>query len=291
MTTRANARGALLAAALLSAGCAGASAPRVDELPLRGVDACGPTAGGALVAASDVAFAIDSSMSTQLPSGVDVDLDGETGRFDGVATSDRGDSMLAAQVAAVRSVLRSVRHRDARFSIVSYAGLRRFPDREPSMRLVSSREAALHADMTERIDDAEAALDRVLAGGSRGNTDFSAALLVALRTHAEAREAGTPRRKLVLLISDSPTPIVAHARHAFVRSDPFLSYPSARLLTAVRRARRAGVSVHTFGVGEAATAEPPHTLSVIARTTGGTHHAVRDPARLHCALLEVLSRS
>jgi Mg-chelatase subunit ChlD len=281
-------RRALLLAAVACASCGGPPGPRLAELPLRSPEACGVSWVGAVTGA-DVAIAIDTSMSTEQPAGADIDEDGRTGTFDGVMLTDPADSLLAAEVAAVRSLLHSGYLRDTRFSIVSFSGRTRFPMQEPSARLVSAVDGAIRAPLTGEIDTLETSLDEVLARGSLGNTDFAAALQLALRSLDEGPASTPPRRRLVLLMSDSPNPVVALPRQARMISDVHLAYPYTQLATAAHRAVRARIPIDTVGFGEAASAATPNALSRIARVTGGHYRVVHDAARLHCALLAALA--
>lgn len=281
--------GALLLGPLL-ASCQGTPGPRIDELPVRSPEVCRVTWQDG-VGAPDVALAIDTSHSTARPAGVDVDQDGSTGRFTRSVMTDPGDSLLAAEVSAVRSLLRSGWYGDARFSLVTYAGRTHFPGREPPLRLVSGADGSIRAGLTEDLEILEAELDAVLARGSRGKTNFAAALQLALRTLEETPppDVPGPRRRIVLFLSDSPNPVVAMPSEAQGWSTRRLAYPGARLAYLARQALRARVPVHTFALGAAARSEPPHALSSLAKLTGGSFHAVGDPARLHCALLSALA--
>lgn len=275
-------------AVLACASCGGPSGPRLEELPLRSPDVCGVKWVGDVTGA-DVAIAIDTSMSTEQPAGADIDEDGRVGTFDGVMLTDPADSLLAAEVAAVRSLLHSGHLRDTRFSIVTFSGRTHFPMQEPSARLVSAADGSIRSPLTGEIDALETSLDRVLTRGSTGNTDLAAALLLALRSFDEDPPATSPRRKLVLLMSDSPNPFVALPRQARMTSDVHLAYPYTRLASAASRALRARIPIDTFGVGAAATAETPNALSRLARLTGGRYLAVGDVTRLHCGLLAALA--
>lgn len=277
-----------LATALLLAACAGTPAPKLEELALRSTDACGiPWEGDAPRA--DIAIAIDTSQSTARPAGTDVDGDGVTGRFTRSIMTDPGDSILAAQVSAVRSFLRGDLPHESRFALVTYAGSTRFPAQEPPLRLVSSADGRVRAGLTDELDPLEATLGRVLARGSRGKTDFAAALQLALRTLEGAPASGEERRRIVFFLSDSPNPVLALPSESWIVTSRRRAYPGGQLAHLARRALRSGVAIHTFGLGAAARAEPPHALSSLANVSGGAYRAVDDATRLHCALLAALA--
>ncbi len=89
------------------------------------------------------------------------------------------------------------------------------------------------------------------------------------------------RRRRVLFIADSPTPV----RYGPMNS---ILYDDARMEVEARRAIASGISFHSFGIGEAASAEAAHALAQIAGATGGTYRAVPDPRGLYCQMLAAL---
>jgi hypothetical protein len=277
-------------AAMWLVGCAPAQ-PGLDALPVRSVDECG-LRGLGVAGKLDVAIAIDTSGSTADPSGSDINADGIVGEVRDAMMTDPGDSLLAAQVAGIRSVISAVDLRDLRLAIVSFSGKDRFDDPTSPERFP---DAILRSELTSDPRVLEMTLDRVLKGGSRGTANFSAAMLRSL----EALDVGwyrapaDERRRVVLLLADSSTPVrpgptqylyrtskeIPHG--SVVRSDP-------QMALAAKRAIRSGVVINTFGLGGAADAEPPHALSHVAGATGGGYRAVEDPARLHCYLISAL---
>ena len=84
----------------------------------------------------DIMFVIDVSDSTSAPSGADIDGDGVVGkrRGDGIpvfgllgrmlalASSDRGDNILAAEIAAVETMLMQLDPRTTRVGIITFSG-------------------------------------------------------------------------------------------------------------------------------------------------------------------------
>jgi hypothetical protein len=120
----------------------------------------------------DIVFVIDTSRSTAEPSGSDIDEDGKIGRRGGsfvedylawlpflrwlpLPNSDRGDSILAAELQAVRTLVDQLDPRTTRVGIVSFAG-----DQDP-MTLDADTEAPLTAEFDE-VDDA---LDNIMRDG------------------------------------------------------------------------------------------------------------------------------
>jgi len=98
---------------------------------------------------------------------------------------------------------------------------------------------------------------------------------------------------VVLLLADSPTPILPGPTQYLYRTpegDPHgpVVRTDPHMAVAAKRAIRSHVVINTFGLGEAADANLPHTLSRVAGATGGKFHAVKDPTVLHCKLMSAL---
>jgi Mg-chelatase subunit ChlD len=269
-------------------GCA-IQQPGLESVRGRSVEACGL---GNLdrVRGVDAVVVIDSSASTAASSGSDVDQDGTVG---GASLESRGlgDSLLAAQVASVKSLLPEIVRLDLRLSIVSFSGQERFDD--PTTPKLAS--AVLRGKLTSHPPEIETALVRVLASGSRGTADFAAAMSRSLDALTRGSRADASRRSIVLLIADSPSPVMPGPTHYLYRAwngDPNgpIVYSDPHMAAAAKRALRARVVFNTFGLGEAARAEQPHALSQVAGATGGRYRAVDDPAQLHCHLMAALAQ-
>lgn len=279
----------LALAALLSglAACANAPPPRASADPLAGAPKrCHDGPGPVEILAADVAIAIDRSTSTRDPTGSDLDGDGVVGEFRRSEYTDRGDSMLAAELAAVQRLIDVARLGGMRFAIVSYSGRDDFPLEDSVTQRVDRSDARLEAELTDDLAALEAAVARVRDRGSDGASSFAPAMRLALRTLSARSDSGEPaRRRRVLFLSDSPTPV----RYAPMER---IAYDDARMEIEARRAIKSGVSFHSFGLGEAAdAAESPHALAQIAGATGGTYRAVPDPRNLYCHLLAALGAS
>ncbi len=278
----------LVAISLLD--CASAQ-PRLDALPTRSLDECN-LRGFKVTQGLDVAIAIDTSGSTADPSGADIDGDGTVGEFRNGGMTDRADSLLAAQVAGIKSVVADNRLHDLRISIVSFSGKDRFDDPGSAERFP---EAILRVELTSDSRELGAALDRVLKTGSRGTSNFAAAMRRSLESLdvGWGRVPADGRRRVVLLLADSPTPILPGPTQYFYRTpegDPHgpVVRTDPHMAVAAKRAIRSHVVINTFGLGEAADANLPHTLSRVAGATGGKFHAVKDPTVLHCKLMSAL---
>lgn len=232
--------------------------------------------------ATDVVFALDVSSSAGDPSGVDVNGNGivgarpdlQGGGLFGRGTVDPGDSVLAAEVAAVRRFVARLDPRHTRVGLVTFAG-------EVRNGVLAADSAKSELGLTTAYQDSQRALDRVLARGPRGATHMAAGVdrarieLLGLRG-AFSQKRGPGAQKILILISDGvPTLPFPGSEAGNVRA----------VLEAGERALEAGIRVIPYGVGPTAL-EDPLALVGLARITGGTFTAVRDPARLSDFLAE-----
>lgn len=271
-------------------GCA-TPRPAIGDLPTPPLSDCGLESPGRPLDL-DVAIAVDLSGSTGHPSGVDIDGDGRIGVFEHGMNTDLGDSLLSAEVAAIKTLATQPA---LRLAIVGYADRDRFDDPPGRIR---GPEIVRYADLTASPADIAGALDRILRRGSRGTAGFSPAIRTTVALLDLSTEDPATRPRAILLIADSPVPVRpgpsqyyyrSYARASegvpggsIVRSDP-------DMYAAAKRAIRSRIPIHTFGLGPAAETPTPHALSRIANATGGRFHAVTDPARLHCELLAALA--
>jgi hypothetical protein len=272
-----------------SALAACASAPVAESTPIpeaAGPQRCRDGPGPIEILAADVAIAIDRSTSTRHPTGIDLDGDGIVGEVQSSQYTDRGDSMLAAELAAVQRLIDVTRLGGMRFAIVSYSGRDDFPLEDSVTQRVERTDARLEAELTDDPAVLEAAVARVGDRGSDGASSFAPAMRLALRSLYAYSDTGEPtRRRRVLFLSDSPTPVRYAPMYRIAYDDP-------RMEVEARRAIESGVSFHSFGLGEAAdSAHSPHALQQIAGATGGTYRAVPDPRDLYCEMLAALGAS
>jgi hypothetical protein len=277
------ARAVALAASVL-AGCAGASAPIPVTDPMAAPPArCRDGNCPIEILAADVVIAIDRSASTRTPTGIDIDRNGRVGEFRHSEHTDRGDSMLAAELAGVQRLIDVARLGGMRFAIVSYSGRQDFPLEDSVTQFVDRRDARLEAELTDDPAVLEAAVERVGRRGSNGASSFAPAMRLAVRSLDTGGDLA--RRRRVLFLSDSPTPL----RYAPMDR---IAYDDPRMELEARRAIAARVSFHSFGLGVAAEAAgSPHALAQIAGATGGTYRAVSDPRDLYCQMLAALAAS
>lgn len=231
---------------------------------------------GGRAGAFDVIVVIDTSKSTAAPSGADVDGDGRVGAEMGarklpvlgklldLSSDDRGDSILAAEVAAARTLLAQLDPRSTRVGIVAFAG-----DTNPD-----TRDAFTAVPLTSNFRKLEHGLARLLEEGPHGKTNLEAAVREAtnelgggVSAASEPREGA---RKVVLFMTDGqPTLPVRRASHRNKRL----------AVAAAEEAAALGIRIDTFAIGEEATSDPEVTLRM-AEVSDGVFTAVEDPRDL-----------
>ncbi|MEN8159119.1 MAG: VWA domain-containing protein, partial [Myxococcota bacterium] len=226
----------------------------------------------------DVFLVIDTSDSTRASSGTDVNENGVVGedRLFGVfPTSDAGDSVLAAEVAAARRVLESFDARSTRVGLVTFAGAPLPPPGAISIGHRGGPAAITEQALTADYGRVKKALDRVLARGPDGLTNMTEGVRTAVRELKGFRggvsKPDPDSEKVVLFFTDGqPTlPYDGGAVAQNVRS----------VLRAADQAKRAGVTIHSFALGPEALAGPVAAVEM-ARITRGRFTPVRTPGDL-----------
>lgn len=231
----------------------------------------------------DVAVAIDTSLSTMAPTGVDIDGDGSIGVIELSSYTDRGDSHLSAQVTALRSLLRNSAKYDIRFSIITFSGSNVIvPTNERTSGVVSDRNARIRARLSDDFAALESVLDEVLEDGSGGSTDFYAGMRRANRSLIESDDPERDSRKIVLFMSDSPGPTGREL-------DATVQNLDARMARAARQALRHQIIFNTFGVSADSGMWRRRSLGQIAGATSGTYHVVANAQQLYCHLASSLA--
>lgn len=224
----------------------------------------------------DVIFVLDTSRSTIAPSGTDIDGDGVVGKhrlgqLGSIllpGTTDSGDSILAAEVAAARHLLNGLDPRSTRVGLVTFAGS------QPGYSRGAPPAFTLEAltDDHARIEDA---LDHVLRTSPDGSTHMAAGVdqatkeLLGLR--GSISKADRESEKIVFFFTDgTPTlPYGAEARSDNVRA----------VLRAANRAGRGYVKIHSFAIGPDAL-DGPIAVVEMANRTDGFFTPVRHPGDL-----------
>jgi hypothetical protein len=253
---------------------------KVHQAPIRGT----ALAEGEAPLAYDVILALDVSASTLLPSGSDVDGDGELGFNpatelvepgtypEGLLCTDPGDSVFAAELAAARALLGSLEPGRVRLGLVTFSG--EVNPLTQQRAAYDQQDAWLEVPITQDFAAVERALAAVAARGPRGATNFAAGLRLAITELAGLGAARSqPRasaRKVVLFLTDGiPTFPIGLA----TVSDPG---DVEAALTAARLAHKAGIAINTYAIGAQALTEP-FAATEIARITLGTFLPVRNP--------------
>ncbi len=241
-----------------------------------GDSSCGAFVSGRAVALHgelrhfDVILVIDTSRSTVDPTGADINGNGIIGKpylgrigtiFD-VGSTDPGDSILAAEVAAARQLLRGLDPRSTRVGVVAFAGE---PDMQGGVfvRGPSAPAITLQA-LTADYGRVEAALDDIIAREPAGSTHMAAGIdqaTIELMGLRGALSRVSPRSdKIVLFFTDGvPTlPYGAGFERDNVRA----------VLRAANRAGRANIRIHSFAIGPEALEGPVATVEMASRTDG-----------------------
>ena len=270
------------AISVMGLGCAAPIVPATNVVMDGEVRGCAPDILDGL-GSLDVAIVIDTSQSTRRPTGFDIDGDGRIHSFQRDRAIDLGDSRLAAQVAAIRPLLRGAADPDVRFSIVTFSG----PSIERTVGRTqltpSVRDSSIRAELTNDTARLDSVLDDLLARGSDGMTIFSAGMGRATHSllgHPNDRQ-NRRRRKLVLFMSDSPRPYSLDVDGNLEEVDP-------RMKNAAILARGQGIVFHTFGLSPDSRQWRREALGQIAGATGGTYHPIEDPRHFYCHLAHTL---
>lgn len=221
----------------------------------------------------EILIAIDVSGSTQQPSGLDVDGDGDVGLpFDwlgGVLSSDPDDSILAAEVKAVRMLVDRLEPGlgPTRVGLLTFSG----SHLENAGGLISRRPGVrVEAPLSDDFDELGAVLDQILATGSGGHTDFFAAVdrsLLELSGRWDALSDARPGARKVLLLLTDGIPSQQPAGAAPKR---------ARTLLATREAD--GVAIHIYSIGGLADEFPQFVRSLL-QNSAGSFTRVSDPSQ------------
>jgi hypothetical protein len=222
----------------------------------------------------DVMLVIDTSGSTFEPTGADVNGNGVVGTATfggifGIGSTDPGDSILAAEVAAAFKLLEGLDPRSTRVGLVSFAG----EPQDGGLFAGQPPPAAITEEpLTTDYDRIRRALGAVLQRGPAGATHMAAGAdqaTVELKGLRGALSQPDPRsEKIVLFLTDGQPTLPA--------GPGFDSVNVGAVLKAAERARRMGVRFHAFAIGPEALAGPVAAVELAART-GGYFTPVRRP--------------
>jgi len=230
----------------------------------------------------DIIIVIDTSGSTNDPTGVDVDGDGVVGTpLQGASptspnfgSTDPGDSILAAEVAAAEKLLSGLDPRSTRVGLVTFAG-ELVMARTGFVRVPRVHRAALSEEpLTSDYKRLYRALADLRKRGARGMTHMAAGIDQAsvelLGLTGSLSRSDPDSEKIILFFTDG-TPTLPHwdSEAGNVRA----------VLQSAQRARRAAVRIHSFAIGPEALEGPISTVEMAA-ITDGLFTPVRHPGRL-----------
>jgi hypothetical protein len=222
----------------------------------------------------DVMIVVDTSGSTFEPSGGDVNKNGVVGTetfggLFGMGSTDPGDSILSAEVAAAFQLLSGLDPRSTRVGLVTFAGE---PEQPGLFGTAAPPPAITEEPLTTDYERIRRALGGVLARGPAGNTHMAAGAdqaTIELKGLQGALSQTDPKsEKIVLFLTDGQPTLPA--------GPGFDSINVAAVLRAAERARRAGVRFHSFALGPEALAGPVAAVELASRT-GGYFTPVRNP--------------
>ena len=224
----------------------------------------------------DVVVVIDTSSSTALPAGVDVDGDGTVGQppreGQPPGSTDPDDSILAAEVAAAKTLVTGLDPLTTRVGVVTFAGQAEATRTGKLLRI--DRAAVTREPLTSDPRRLRRALDAVQEDGASGMTYMAAgidlATLELLGLEGALSRNDPESTKAILFFTDGEPTL------------PSLDSAAANVgavFAAAQRARRAGVRIDSFAIGPEALAGPLSTVEM-ASITEGLFTPVRHPGSL-----------
>jgi hypothetical protein len=220
-------------------------------------------AGTAELFESDLVIALDVSLSTHRPSGIDLDEDGVIGSLRGVVrsagprslhprgwTTDADDTIAEVEVEAARALILGLEQRRNRIGIVSYT------DRGRVRAEVGRPGAAL------------AAVDELRISDSSMGTSVAAGLRTSRELLQDLPSEPVPRDRAVLLFTDGkPTAPISEFLGALRAIEEASEFPQR------------GIDLYLFAFGPVSEDQARFLLE-LAGTAEGRLYKVGDPRRL-----------
>ncbi len=242
--------------------------------------ACGTFVAGRAMALGDrskrfdVALVLDTSGSTNKMTGADINGNGVIGapRLGRISSlfggpRDDGDSILAAEVATARQILRDLDPRTTRVAVITFAG--DIPGSETGPPAVTRQ------PLTSEYARIEHSLNFILRTEPHGQTHISGAVDHAttelMGLFGSRSEKHADSEKLVFFFTDGQ-PTLPYGELA-------LSDNVRAVRRAARLAKKAGIRIHSFAIGPEALAGPIASVE-LADMTGGSFIPVRHPGEL-----------
>jgi len=237
----------------------------VQRLPLAMIEVDGSTGAGRLHY-HDVAVVIDLSASTRLRSGVDVNENGVVGKaspeiredYWGSASpeklcDDPGDTIAAAEIAAVRRLLKLLNPERTRVALIA------FGDRGEVVAPLTAKRAQVDAALDE--------LDK--RHGWYGGTNYASALDVARAALLDAPAEGKAgRKRSILFLSDG-----------YPTLPPPEPNPGRSALASARAAGEKDVHIHSFALGPEAV-RGRDVLDLMSRVSNGSLTEIERPGEV-----------
>jgi von Willebrand factor type A domain len=239
----------------------------------------------------EVLLVLDVSESTQRASGADVDGDGVVGVDpheelvpagtypDNIWSTDPQDTVLHAEIQAARALVHSLDPRRVRVGVISFAG-----EVDPTTlrrKRLDQQDAWLEVPLTDDYAQVNRALTAVLARGARGATNFAAAIRLVITELASlegARSHPRPGAKKVALFLTDGMPTLPFGTGN--NTDPGDVEAAVR---AAEVARKAGIVINTYALGQDAL-RYPKAATEVARVTLGTYTPVQRPGDIAAIL-------
>ncbi len=219
----------------------------------------------------DIAVIVDTSWSARRGSGADVNGDGHAGghgfgyrrSFFGWltglgASSDPDDSILRAEIAAVRGLDESLEDERNRIAIVMMRGF---------------------AGIGTRIGDPPERMERTLGSLERarpeGRTNFMEAIRLANQVLVEAPDDGIERSRVIILLSDG-----------YPTVPPGDEYATDQAIVAAHESAALDIRIFAVGLG-LGSGDESRAFRESARVTGGRFLALDKPGDVIRALAEI----
>jgi hypothetical protein len=231
----------------------------------------------------DIIFVIDTSDSTAEPSGADIDGNGVIGEKRGakylsilgsilpLPNSDKGDSVLAAEIMGCRVLLGQLDPRTTRVGVVAFAG-----DSD-----ALTPDAYTEVPLTTDFKKVERGLDAIYRRGPKGMTNMVTAVNLAtielLGTQSAYSQKRDGAQRVIMFLTDGqPTLPLENSQ---------LQNAKMAIQQAVRAAKF-GIRIDTFAIGEDALSEPVVVVEM-ARVSNGVFTPVKNPKDLRAIFEDV----
>jgi hypothetical protein len=227
----------------------------------------------------DVMIVLDVSGSTDYPSGIDVNNDGKIGETerslspgtDDIPCTDPGDSILAAEVTASKTLLQQLDSQRVHIGVASFSGE---VDPVTGRGLNRGNDALLELPLSSDYNAVAGALQAVLLRGASGPTNMEAGVKLALRELAALPGSQSkPRpaaKKVILFLTDGRPSLPYGQGNVEDKEDTLAAIDAAQL------AKVAGIMLNVYGLGPGAI-DYPVAATEMAKVTGGLYTPVRRP--------------